>query len=121
MRLCLLYADLTLWTGEAEEVSAAPEKGVLRLSAEHPEGCELHFSGWDHYGVDAGAHSVLIGVWKTDDPEDPYYRRGMVWSLGPNGAQSRTPYLGIDEFPAFPVSRRGQWVSDDVAREVGLL
>jgi hypothetical protein len=78
------------------------------------------FSGWDHYGVMVERERTRVGVWKTDDPSDPYFGQGMVWTFHADGRQERTPYMPNAELPDFKVTRRGQWVSDDVARSVGL-
>ena len=121
-RLRILYADLGTWEGDATEYDSSRSRGVLRVSLEHPEpGKFVHFSGWDHYGVMVEGERTLVGVWKTDDPTDPYFGRGMVWTFGPNGSQARTPYMPNAELPTFRATRRGQWVSDEVARSVGLL
>lgn len=120
--LSLLFADLSRWQGGAADFESSPRLGVLRLSAEHPSpGFWLHFSGWDHYGVDTTGGLVKVGVWKTDDASDPYFRQGMFWTLWPDGRQERSVYLPLSDMPRFPAVRRGQWVSDDVARSVGLL
>jgi hypothetical protein len=89
---------------------------VLRLSIDG-----VSFSGWDHYGVLVNGAHLLVGVWKTDDPSDPYFGKGMFWTFGPDETQERSPYMPNAELPAFKVTRRGQWVADDVARSVGLL
>jgi len=121
-RLYVLGADCTTWEGDASEYDASPCRGVLRVSVEHPQpGKFVHFSGWDHYGVMVEGERTLVGVWKTDDETDPYFGQGMVWTFGPNGSQARTPYIPNAELPPFKVTRRGQWVADDVARSVGLL
>lgn len=117
----LLFVDLSRWQGEAVDYENTPHLGVLRLSVEHPEpGKWLHFSGWDHYGVDMAGGLVKVGVWKTDDPSDPYFRTGMFWTLWPDGRQERSAYLPLEDMPTFPMRRRGQWVSDEIARSVGL-
>jgi hypothetical protein len=122
VRLAVLYADLCIWEGDATEYGSSPRLGVLRVSVEHPEpGKFVHFSGWDHYGVLVNGKRTLVGVWKTDDPADPYFGQGMVWTFGPGRAQARTPYMPNAELPEFKATRRGQWVADDVAREVSLL
>jgi len=71
--------------------------------------------------VDTTGGLVKIGVWKTDDESDPYFGKGMFWTFWPDGKQERSVYLLNDQLPRFPVVRRGQWVSDEVARSVGLL
>jgi hypothetical protein len=122
MRLRVLYADLITCKCDASDYGASPCRGVLRVSVEHPEpGKFVHFSGWDHYGVMVDGERTLVGVWKTDDETDPYFGQGMVWTFGPGRAQARTPYMPNAELPEFKVTRRGQWVADDVARSVGLL
>lgn len=121
MRLRVLFADLSQWQGEADEYEHAQRIGVLRVSVEHPEpGKFVKFSGWDHYGVDTTGGLVKIGVWKTDDENDPYFRQGMFWTFWPDGRQERSVYLPLDRMPSFPVVRRGQWVSDEIARSAGL-
>jgi hypothetical protein len=112
----VLYADLTTWEGDAEQFDESPCRGVLKIVLDG-----VTFSGWDHYGVMVDGLRTLVGVWKTDDAADPYFGQGMVWTFGPGRAQERTPYMPNAELPDFKVTRRGQWVTDDVARSVGLL
>lgn len=122
MKVLVLYADLITWEGQIAAYGESPDKGVLRVSVEHPEPRKwVRFSGWDHYGVSDDPSRVQVGVWKTDDPTDPYYRQGMVWTFGPGSHQERTPYLPLAELPPFSAVRRGQWVTDAVAQSVGLL
>jgi hypothetical protein len=116
MRLAILYADLSTWEGDVERFDDAPCRGVLKVTLDG-----VTFSGWDHYGVMIEGGRTLVGVWKTDDPADPYFGQGMVWTFGPGRAQARTPYMPNAELPEFKATRRGQWVADDVAREVSLL
>lgn len=118
----VLYADLTVWHGEPTAFGLSPDKGVLRVSVEHPGRDKwVRFSGWDHYGLDTTGGLLKIGVWKTDDVRDPYFGQGMFWTFWPDGRQERSVYLPNAQLPKFPVTRRGQWVSDDVARSAGLL
>jgi hypothetical protein len=105
-----------MWEGAPSKFSSAPRKGVLKVIFDG-----VTFSGWDHYGVVVKGRRTIVGVWKTDDPADPYFGHGMVWTFGPSRAQERTPYMPNAKLPPFKATRRGQWVSDDVARSVGLL
>jgi hypothetical protein len=110
----VLFADLSTWEGS--DFGTSPIKGVLKVIFN-----DVTFSGWDHYGVDTTGGLVKIGVWKTDDVADPYFGKGMFWTFWPDGKQERSVYLPNKQMPQFPVIRRGQWVSDEIARSVGLL
>lgn len=127
MRVRATFSDESVWEGEHPDLlTDCPDGYMVRLDVEHPEGCRVTFAGWDHIGIRPRPEGIYVVQWKDEDATDadgspdPYAGMWGSWLRGLDGEQEfdgyhRNPPPAVDR--AWP----GLWLTDDVARRVGVL
>jgi len=119
MKWEVLYGD---WTVFDSDWASLPQVGVIKVTIIFPDNTRVVWSGWDVYWIDEG-EGLTVGVWKDDDPEDPFYRKGhaRTYREGSNVGVD-TGYLPMETWDAVPaqIRKRGVWVDDATARAMGV-
>lgn len=130
MKWRVLYTDWSIRTSDEYQWEDLPSDNVVKVTIIFDNGGQLIASGWDVYALESEGEGLRLTTWKDEEPSDPFYGRGHSRLFLPNGTSAD----GIDEngdliyqiMEAFyhihpSLRKRGKWVSDDLAKQMGIL
>jgi hypothetical protein len=120
----IIYSDFTVYSSKHIEWEKLPFIGVQKVFVFYPnENYSMQFSGWDVYWSLKEEDGIRFGVWKDDDPSDPYYDLGQELKFFYNGDFQKTDYLDKRTWSKIPYinRKRGIYLEEGTTRKMGIL
>lgn len=124
MKWIMLYDDWSTYNSDEHNWEDIPMTRVVKLTLQWPNGNKVICSGWDVFCMEKVGDAWKMTYWKDDDPDDPYYNKGQSRIFYSDESSVDTDYISKDNFVnSIPANcqKRGIWVSDSLAKEMGVL
>lgn len=127
-----VYKDKTLYSSDSHAWENLPSEGFIKLIITLPAGGKMGVSGWDFYALEILDNGLKISFWKDVISNDingnplyePYLNKGGNRHFYNDGTADKIEYLDASIiYEGIPASfiKKGIWVNDELAKELGVL
>lgn len=126
----MLHTDWSISTSKTNKWCEIPGTNIVKVTIIFDNGGQLVASGWDVYALEQEGKGLRLTMWKDEEPSDPFYSLGHSRLFFPDGSSEGGKdengdlvYLPMHEFFHIhpDLRKRGRWVSDELAKQMGIL
>ena len=132
MNWTALYDDKTEYNSGNHKWEDLPSSGFIKLIITLPAGGKMQVSGWDFYALKKLKNGIRIAYWKDTVANDidgvpmhePHLDKGGVRYFFDNGTANKVIYHNaVDIYTGITATdiKAGKWVTDELAKEMGIL
>ena len=126
------YDDKSEYNSDEHKWEDLPSEGFIKLIITLPAGGKMGVSGWDFYALEEIEKGLKVSYWKdvvandiNGDPiEELYLDKGGFREFFDDGSANDVTYHdAIEVYEGIPETaiKAGRWVTDELAKELGVL
>jgi hypothetical protein len=126
------YDDKSEYSSKDYKWEDLPAEGFIKVIITLPAGGKMQVGGWDFYALEDLKNGIKVSYWKdvvsndiNGDPlEEPRLNQGANRHFYDDGTADKIAYVDAAEIytgiPEISI-KKGKWVTDELAKELGIL